>query len=56
MAKKAVSLPAVSNSIYDLLQPLDAADRLRAINAALMLLGEGDDIDVGRNLRAQRIY
>jgi hypothetical protein len=40
MAKKAVALPAISNSIYDLLKPLDSPDRLRAINAALTLLGD----------------
>lgn len=40
MAKKAIALPAISNSIYDLLKPLDSPDRLRAINAALTLLGD----------------
>jgi hypothetical protein len=40
MAKKAVALPTVTNSIYTLLEPLDPTDRMRAINAALMLLGD----------------
>lgn len=40
MAKKAISLPTVANSIYDLLQPLEVADRMKAVNAALTLLGD----------------
>jgi hypothetical protein len=40
MAKKAVALPTIANSIYDLLEPLQSPDRLKAINAALTLLGD----------------
>jgi hypothetical protein len=47
MAKKALGLPAVSNSIYELLEPLETADRLRAINAALTLLGDNSISDAG---------
>ena len=40
MAKKAIALPTVANSIFDLLEPLQHADRMKAINAALTLLGD----------------
>jgi hypothetical protein len=40
MAKKAVALPTVANSIYELLEPLKPTDRIKAINAALTLLGD----------------
>jgi hypothetical protein len=40
MAKKAVALPTVANEIYGLLEPLQPADRMKAINAALTLLGD----------------
>jgi hypothetical protein len=40
MAKKAVALPTVANDIYALLEPLLPADRMKAINAALTLLGD----------------
>jgi hypothetical protein len=49
MAKKSVSLPGITSSLYELLQPLEAADRQRAINAALTLLGDSKiPVDAGR--------
>lgn len=38
MAKK--SLTSVTTKLHDLLKPLDSAERIRAIKAALMLLGD----------------
>jgi hypothetical protein len=56
MVKKAVSLPAIANAIHDLLEPLDTAVRLRAVNAALTLLGDASISPGGKAKQKEDVH
>jgi hypothetical protein len=50
----ATDMKALVGGLYDLLEPVDPADRKKAIRAALTMLGEGGDAGLGDDQKKQR--